>query len=62
MQTRTSTVLEYARAVYSGEGIEGVANYARFVEGVSAEQVKKAAETYLNPQAATLAIVRGEKK
>jgi zinc protease len=62
LQTRTSVVLEYARAVYSGEGIQGVTNYARFVSGVTAEQVKKAAETYLNPQAATVAIVRGVKK
>jgi zinc protease len=62
LQTRTGTVFEYARAVYSGEGIQGVANYERFVRGVTPEQVKKAAETYLNPQAATVAIVRGEKK
>jgi zinc protease len=62
LQTRTSLVLEYARAVYSGEGIQGVGNYAQFVKGVTADQVKKAAETYLNPEAATVAIVRGEKK
>jgi zinc protease len=62
LQTRTSTVLEYARAVYSGEGIQGVTNYAQSVRGVTAEQVKKAAENYLNPQAATVAIVRGVKK
>lgn len=62
LQTRTSTVLEYARAVYGGEGIEGVSNYARFVRGVTAEQVKKAAETYLNPQAEAVVVVRGEKK
>ena len=62
MQTRTGTALEYARAIFSGEGIQGVANYSRFIGGVSAEQVKKAAETYLNPQAAAVAIVRGEKK
>jgi zinc protease len=61
LQTRTSLVLEYARAVYSGEGIQGVANYAQSVKGVTADQVKKAAETYLNPQAATVAIVRGTK-
>jgi zinc protease len=62
LQTRTSMVLEYARAVYGGEGIQGVSNYAQFVRGVTADQVKKAAETYLNPQAATVAIVRGQKK
>jgi zinc protease len=61
LQTRTSVVLEYARAVYSGEGIQDVANYGRFVRGVTPEQVKNAAETYLNPQAATVAIVRGNR-
>jgi zinc protease len=62
LQTRTSTVLEYARAVLSNEGIQGVANYAQFVRGVTADQVKKAAENYLNPKTATVAIVRGVKK
>ena len=62
LQTRTSMVLEYATAVYSGEGIQGVTNYARFVSGVTSDQVKKAAETYLNPEAATIVIVRGVKK
>ncbi|HYR44953.1 MAG TPA: insulinase family protein, partial [Terriglobia bacterium] len=62
LQTRSGMVLEYARAIYSGEGIEGVANYARFVRGVSSQEVKKAAETYLNPKALRVAIVRGVKK
>ena len=61
LQTRTSMVLEYAKAVYSGEGVQGVTNYPQFVRGVTADQVKKAAETYLNPQAATVTIVRGVK-
>ena len=62
LQTRSSIVLEYAAAVYSGEGVQGVANYARSVRAVTADQVKKAAETYLNPQALSVAIVRGVKK
>ena len=62
LQTRSGTVLEYARAIYSGEGIEGVANYARSVRSVTSEQVKKAAETYLNPKALRVAIVRGVRK
>ena len=57
-----SIVLEYARAIYSGETLQSVANYARLVRGVTADQVKKAAETYLNPQALRVAIVRGVKK
>jgi zinc protease len=62
LQTRSSITLEYARAVYSGEGVEGVANYARSIRGATPDQVKKAAETYLNPQALRIAIVRGAKK
>jgi zinc protease len=62
LQTRFGTVLDYARAVYSGEGIQGIANYGRFIRGVTADQVKKTAETYMNPQALRVAIVRGTKK
>jgi len=62
LQTRFGMVLEYARAIYTGEGIEGVANYARSVKGVTPEQVKKAAETYLNSTALRVAIVRGVRK
>jgi len=62
LQTRYGTVLEYARAVYSGEGIQDIANYGRFIRGVTADQVKKTAETYMNPQALRVAIVRGTKK
>ena len=61
LQTRSGTVLEYARAVYTGEGIQGIANYGRFIRDVTADQVKKTAETYMNPQVLRVAIVRGVK-
>jgi len=61
MQTRLGLVLEYARAVYSGEGVSAVGNYNRFVGQVTADQVKKAAETYLDPKLLRIAIVRGGK-
>ena len=62
LQTRFGMVLQYARAVYSGEGIQDVANYGRFIRGVTVDQVKKTVETYMNPQALRVAIVRGTKK
>ncbi len=62
LQTRTGTVLEYARAVYSGEGVSGVSNYSRFIRGVTPDQVRKAAQTYLDPKLLRIAIVRGAKK
>jgi zinc protease len=60
LQTRRSVVLEYARAVFSGETVESVDGYSRFVRNVTAEQVKKAVETYLDPKLARVAIVRGK--
>jgi zinc protease len=62
MQTRSDVVLEYARAVYSGEGVQTVGNYSRSLRNVTAEQVKKAAETYLDPKGLRVAVVRGGKK
>ena len=62
MQTRLGSVLEYARAVFSGEGVQGVGSYSRLVRNVTAEQVKKAAETYLDPKLLRVAIVRGKTK
>ena len=62
MQTRLGSVLEYARAVFSGEGVQGVGSYSRLVKSVTADQVKKAAETYLDPKLLRIAIVRGKTK
>src|SRR5262249_14295344 len=61
MQTRLSMVLEYARSVFSGEGVQSVGNYERLVRTVTADQVKKAAETYLDPKLLRVAVVRGKK-
>jgi len=62
LQTRSATVLEYAGSIYSGEGVQGLANYARFIRGVTPEQVKNTAEAYFKPQLLRVAIVRGAKK
>src|SRR3989454_9197258 len=62
LQTRSATVLEYAGSIYSGEGVQGLANYARSIRGVTPEQVKNTAEAYFKPQLLRVAIVRGAKK
>jgi zinc protease len=61
LQTHVSLVLEYARAVYSGQGVQGVSDFSRFVRDVSADQVKKAADTYLDPKLLRIGVVRGKK-
>jgi zinc protease len=61
MQTHRGLVLEYARSVYSGEGVQGVGNFGRLVGNVTADQVKKAAETYLDSKLLRIGIVRGKK-
>lgn len=62
LQTRLSLVLEHARAIYSGQSVQSVAGYGRSVRSVTPEQVKKVAETYLDPKLLRIAIVRGQKK
>jgi len=61
MQTRLGNVLEYARAIYGGDGVQGVMGYSRAIRNVTADQVKKAAQTYLDPALLRTAIVRGKK-
>jgi len=60
LQTRFAMVLEHARAVFSGEGVQRVATFGRLVGTVTAEQVKKAAETYLDPKLLRVAVIRGK--
>jgi zinc protease len=62
LQTRVGTVLEYALAIYGGAGVQEVGNYSRFIRNVTPDQVKKAAETYLDPRLLRVAILRGSKK
>ena len=47
--------------VYGGEDVQAVGNYERFVRNVTADQVKRTAETYLDPKLLRVAIVRGKK-
>jgi len=62
LQSRVGLVLEHARSIYSGEGAQGVANYATQIRRVTPEQVKTVAGTYLDPDALRIAIVRGSQK
>ena len=55
-------VLEYARAIYSGIGVDGVKNYSSLMRKVTPEQVKSVAGLYLDPQSLRIAIVRGKKR
>jgi predicted Zn-dependent peptidase len=55
-------VLEHARAVFSGEGVSAVGNYGRFTRNVTAEQVKRVAEMYLDPKLLRVVVVRGQGK
>jgi zinc protease len=59
LQTRYGLVLEYARAIYSGLGVQGVSSYSDAVRRVTAEQVRKIAAQYLNPEGLRQAVVRG---
>ena len=61
LQTRDAQVLEYARAVYSGAGAQSVARYSAAIQAVTAEQVKKAIQQYLDPASLRVAVVRGKK-
>jgi zinc protease len=62
LQTRLGQVLEYARAIYSGIGVDGVKNYSSLMRKVTPEQVKSVAGLYLDPQSLRIAIVRGKQK
>jgi zinc protease len=60
LQTRLSLVFEYARSIYGGQTVQDVGNYDRFVGEVTAEQVRAAAEKYLDPKQLRVAILRGK--
>lgn len=59
LQTRYGLVLEYARAIYSGLGVQGVSGYSDAVRKVTPEQVRSAAAKYLDPAGLREAVVRG---
>lgn len=59
LQTRRDRTLAYARALISGAGAEAVGEYSGQIEAVDKERVDAAARRYLDPESATLVVVRG---
>jgi zinc protease len=60
METRVGSVLGYARALYGGEGIQGVETYSRSIRAVTADDVKRVAQMYLDGTLLRVAVVRGK--
>jgi zinc protease len=60
LQTRYGLVLEYARSIYSGLGVQGVSGYSEAIRKITADQVRKIAAQYLDPAALREAVVRGQ--
>jgi zinc protease len=59
LQTRQSRVLEYARAIYSGAGVQSVTRYDAAVRAVTPEILKAVMERSLDPAGLRIGIVRG---
>jgi zinc protease len=62
LQTRVGTVLEYARSIYTGMGVEDVQTYDAQISKVTTEQVRVASRLFLDPANLTVAIIRGTKQ
>jgi len=60
LQTRDAQVLEYARAVYSGAGVQSVARYSAGIQAVTLDDLKRAFQQYLDPGNLRVGIVRGK--
>jgi predicted Zn-dependent peptidase len=58
MQTRGGSVLEYARSIYGG-GLQQ--DFAARIRAVTTADVKRVAQTYLDPKLLRIAVVRGKK-
>jgi zinc protease len=61
LQTRVGTVLEYARSIYAGSGVQDVQTYDASIRKVTTEQVRVASRVFLDPANLRIAIVRGTK-
>ena len=62
LQTRVGTVLEYARAIYAGSGVQDVQTYDALIRKVTTEQVRVASRVFLDPANLRVAVVRGTKQ
>jgi predicted Zn-dependent peptidase len=59
LQTRRARTLAFARALVAGAGIEAVTGYGSQVEALDRDAVNAAARQYLDPESATVVVVRG---
>jgi zinc protease len=59
MQTRRERVLEYTRWIISGNGVDAAREYSERLAGVDAEGIRAAARQYLDPESATVLVLRG---
>ena len=59
LQTREARVLEYARAIISGAGVQSVPRYEAAVRGVTAAQMKAVIDRVLDPALLRTGVVRG---
>jgi zinc protease len=62
LQTRVGTVLEYARSIYTGSGVQDVQTYEASIRKVTTEQVRIASRAFLDPANLRIAVVRGTKQ
>src|SRR5262249_2587882 len=62
LQTRVGTVLEYARAIYTGTGVQDVQAYDASIRKVTGAQVRVASRLFLDPANLRVAVVRGTKQ
>ena len=62
LQTRVGTVLEYARSIYTGMGVQDVQTYDAEIRKVTTEQVRVASRLFLDPANLRVAVVRGTKQ
>jgi predicted Zn-dependent peptidase len=60
LQTRESRMMEYARSIYSGAGVQSVGRYDTAVQAVTAEQLKTVIQQHTNPAALRTGAVRGK--
>jgi zinc protease len=60
LQTRNSRVLAYARAIYSGAGVDSVARYETSIRRVTETQLKSVVDRVLDPASLRIGIVRGK--
>jgi zinc protease len=60
LQSRPARVMEYARAIYSGAGVQSVSRYEASVRGVTAAQMRGVLDRVLDPATLRVGVARGK--